>query len=141
MGDEPRRQRRFARPRPGLPPGVGRGARAELRQFGELGLAANQRLGGDVPDLFQVRRLQELPGFGSDDIRQPSSDRDQPEPVHQPVKVRLCQLLVSPVYAPGDEPTGALAGVMFGHHPDDPPVGPDSGPGHALPRREPLVSG
>ena len=70
MDDKPRRQRALAGPRPGLPPGIGLGAGAELRPFGELGVAADERIGREIPDLFQVSRLQELPGFGRDDIRQ-----------------------------------------------------------------------
>ena len=70
MGDEPRGQRALAGPRRGLPPGVGLGAGAEFRPLCELGVASDERIGGDVPDLFQVRRLQELAGSGRDDVRQ-----------------------------------------------------------------------
>ena len=115
MGDEPRRQRGLAGPRPGLPPGVGIGAGAELGPFRQLAVAADERIGGDVADLCQVGRPHELTRFGRDDIRQPAGGRGQPEPVHQPVEVRCRQLFVGPVDAAGGQPAGALAGVMLGH--------------------------
>ena len=106
MGDEPRRQRALTCPRPGLPPGVRLRAGAELGPLRQLAVAADQRVGGDVTDLFQVGRPDELPGSGRDDIRQSADGRRQPEPVHQPAEVSLRQLVVGPVDAPGGEPAG-----------------------------------
>ena len=113
----------------------GIGAGAELGPLRQLAVAADQRVGGDVTDLFQVGRPDELARSGRDDIRQPADGRGQPEPVHEPAEVRLGQLVVGPVDAPGGEPAGALAGVMLGHDGDDPAVGPHRGPRHARPRR------
>ena len=141
MGDEPRRQGALTGPRPGLPPGVRLGAGAELGPFRQLAVAADERVGGDVADLRQVRRSHELTRSGRDDIRQPADGRGEPEPFHQPAEVRLRQLFVGPVDAPGGEPAGALAGVMFSHDADDPAVGPDRSPRHAFPRRRTRASG
>ena len=65
------------------------GAGAELGPLRQLTVAAHQRVGGDVTDLFQVGRPDELTRSGRDDIRQPVDDRRQPEPVHEPTEVRL----------------------------------------------------
>ena len=141
MGDEPRRQRTLTSPRLGLPPGVRVGPGAELGPLRQLAVTADQGVGGDVTDLFQVGRPDELTRFGRDDIRQPVDSRGQPEPLHETATIRPPHLLIGPVDAPGGQPAGAFTGVMLGHDTDDPAAGPYSGPGHACPRRGAFVSG
>ena len=135
MGDEPRRQGGLARPGSGLPPGVGIGAGAELGPLRQLTLAADQRVGGGIADLFQVGRQDKVTGSDRDDIRQPARERRQPEPGHQLAQITLWHLVISPVDAPGGKPAGALTKVMLGYHGDDPPGRPHRRSRHAGPRR------
>jgi hypothetical protein len=89
VSDKPGRQRGLPGPRIGLPPGVRIGASAELGPLRQFALAAAQRVGGDVTDLFQVGRPDELTRSGRDDITQSADRRRQPQPVHEPTDIGL----------------------------------------------------
>jgi hypothetical protein len=61
-------------------------------------------------------------------IRQSARGGGQPEQWHQLAKNRRRQLFVGAVDATGGQPTRAFAGMVLGHHGNDPISGEDRSP-------------